>query len=334
MPTHRRKGQKSDAGRRNEDRAREARLIAASAFTAGAALLTLSSGNVFGSPMSMFSYSGTIQTFTVPATASYTLTVDGAQGGDNSNETGGDGTDLSGTVDLMAGTILDIVVGGEGETGYNPNNDFTNQGAGGGGGSFVFVQNASTPLIVAGGGGGADIDASGGGNGTSTAGQKGGGSSGGAGGTSGNGGGGGTDNTDGENGGGGAGWLSGGTAGADGGNSFAGLAGSTGPSFAGGQGRPDAGDGGFGGGGGGGLNGGGGAGGYSGGGGGDSSISGYGGGGGSYFDPSFTILSESPNSQLGDGLVTIAPIGTPEPSILCIATAATAFLLKRIRRVK
>jgi CSLREA domain-containing protein len=103
--------------------------------------------------LTTLAYTGTIQTYTVPATGIYELSIGGAQGGDTSNgpqqaETGGAGAALSGDVSLTAGSVLQVVVGGEGTS-----NAF-GVGGGGGGGSFVFVSGASQPIVVAGGGGG------------------------------------------------------------------------------------------------------------------------------------------------------------------------------------
>ena len=103
-----------------------------------------------------FAYTGTVQTYTVPQTANYNLTVGGAAGAGATNETdtityaGGSGALLSGDVTLTAGTVLDIVVGGAGAS-----SNGSNGGGGGGGGTFVYVSGASAPLVVAGGGGGA-----------------------------------------------------------------------------------------------------------------------------------------------------------------------------------
>lgn len=82
-----------------------------------------------------------IQYWTVPATATYTIDVYGAQGG-NYSYPGGYGARSKGDFSLTAGTVLKILVGQRaGSTSY----------AGGGGGSFVTLSN-NTPLAVAGGG--------------------------------------------------------------------------------------------------------------------------------------------------------------------------------------
>ena len=63
--------------------------------------------------------------YTVPTTGSYIITALGAGGGG----IGGSGASLSGTINLSAGTVLDIWVGQQPIAG--------DEGSGGGGGSFV-----------------------------------------------------------------------------------------------------------------------------------------------------------------------------------------------------
>ncbi len=107
-----------------------------------------------------------IQTWTVPVTGMYRIEAKGAQGGgDGVAKFGGKGVSMRGDFNLNAGTVLRILVGQEGSTGFGC--------YGGGGGSFV-TDNTNTPLVIAGGGGGAGgvmggngIDASIGLNGTS-----------------------------------------------------------------------------------------------------------------------------------------------------------------------
>ena len=89
-----------------------------------------------------------IQEWIVPATGTYQIQANGAQGGGN----GGLGARMQGEFSLTQGQKLFIVVGQQG------NGPADNNACGGGGGSFVSTGNAtyttSTPLIVAGGGGG------------------------------------------------------------------------------------------------------------------------------------------------------------------------------------
>lgn len=95
--------------------------------------------------------SGTIQTWTVPTTGTYTVVLGGASGGSityTPTYTPGAGGVLTTQLALTQGTVLKILVGqvGEGST-YR---------AGGGGGTYVVRTN--TLLAVAGGGGGAGND--------------------------------------------------------------------------------------------------------------------------------------------------------------------------------
>ena len=201
-----------------------------------------------------------IQEWTVPATATYTIEVYGAQGGrsylygSSTWYDGGKGAKMVGDFNLSQGDVLKIMVGQQGVE--NPNNQ---RGAGGGGGTYVVLSSGTTLLIAAGGGGGAGDYAYVQHGQTSTSATAGGNQSGNTGGGSG-----GTDGAGGNAsyyGSGGAGWTS------NGGNNYS----TGGYSFSngglGGAGYSDGKDGGFGG-GGGSYAGAGGGGGYSGGGGG------------------------------------------------------------------
>ena len=228
-----------------------------------------------------FTYQGEIiQTETITTTGTYDIVAYGAQGGDGGSTVGGLGAEAGGDFVLNAGAVIEVVVGGAGDSGV---------AGGGGGGTFVReifngTSPVHTPLIIAGGGGGGGFGASNGGAGSiNTSGDAGAGSGGGAGGSGGHGGAGG-----GQAGGGGGGYI-GGAGGARGGGATNGSGGN-GSTYTGGAGYSANGAGGFGGGGGGGFNGGGGGGGYGGGGGGygaNGSFSGTGaggGGGGGSFD--------------------------------------------------
>lgn len=99
---------------------------------------------------------GTVQSWTVPATGPYKIECWGAEGGKAVSfpaVTPGKGAYRYGTVDLTAGEVIKIIVGqaGIGNT-YE---------GGGGGGSFVYRNTGSQLLCAAGGGGGASRDYSG-----------------------------------------------------------------------------------------------------------------------------------------------------------------------------
>ena len=248
-----------------------------------------------GSTQVVHTYTGSIQTYTVP-TGIFALHIEcsGAQGGDgqdNMTSPGGIGAFAEGDFAVTPGEIINVIVGERGGDAVS-----ASHGGGGGGGSFVILDNGNVPLIIASGGGGGCYEpgspgqigqpttlAGGGAYVAAIIGQ---------GGNSNNGGGGGY-------GAGGGGWFSngvsnnwgtgGGMAGGPGGNS-------TNPFI----------DGGFGG-GGAGFQGGGGGGGYTGGGGGSWFIGA--GGGGSY--NTGTNQTNSLAITSGDGLVILTPICFP-----------------------
>jgi hypothetical protein len=105
-----------------------------------------------------FSYTGAVQTFTVPAgVTSLTISASGAQGGGNTG--GGLGALMSGDFTVTPGETINIVVGQQGQLqigGQSQNS------SGGGGGSFVY-RNSSNLLLAAGGGGGGGFSGGGGG---------------------------------------------------------------------------------------------------------------------------------------------------------------------------
>lgn len=267
-----------------------------------------------------FNYTGSIQTFTVPAcVTSITIDARGAAGG---GSIGGLGARMVGTFTVTYGEQLNILVGEQGDPSIG-------QGAGGGGGTFV-ADIFNNPLIVAGAGGGQGSSGAGnpgnitltGSNGTQPI-------SGGIGGTNGGGGGGASDNGSCISGGGGGGFCgnggeasnggspgNGGVGCVDGGNGSSGslCASGIGLSYlnggAGGTGCSIGGcspvSGGYGGGGGTAGGGGAGGGGYSGGGGGgwNSGTPSGGGGGGSYNNG--TNQNNTTGFQSGNGQVIIS----------------------------
>jgi hypothetical protein len=92
-----------------------------------------------------FNYSGTADTYTVPAGAnSIQIEVSGGEGGAGNGGVGGLGATMIGTFSVTPGDVLDVVVGGAGAL-------FNNAGGGAGGSGVIFNSN---PMIIAGGGGG------------------------------------------------------------------------------------------------------------------------------------------------------------------------------------
>jgi hypothetical protein len=113
-----------------------------------------------------FSFTGGVQTFTVPACVS-TVTVDiyGAQGGNDNGVQGGLGGRVQGQLTVIPGEILNIYVGGQGSSttsasqgGYNGGGGVSATGTAGTGGGASDIRRGSTlsnRLVIAGGGGGA-----------------------------------------------------------------------------------------------------------------------------------------------------------------------------------
>ncbi len=104
-----------------------------------------------GGGPAIFSYTGSLQTWAVPAGVSTaTITATGASGGGaggSINTDAGFGAQVTGIIPVSSGDILNIIVGGEGLTGT--------QGGGGGGGTYIWdASNSTNPLLIAGGGGG------------------------------------------------------------------------------------------------------------------------------------------------------------------------------------
>lgn len=108
------------------------------------------------SEIQSFSYTGSIESFTVADTGDYWLEAAGAEGGNHTISTfrPGRGAIVGGKFHLTAGTSLSMLIG------QQPS---LTDGNGGGGGSFVVLEGTTPlqPLLVGGGGGGS-------GNGTDT----------------------------------------------------------------------------------------------------------------------------------------------------------------------
>jgi len=306
-----------------------------------------------------FVFTGSMQQCTIQTSGTYIVTAWGAAGGDqridnlNPSVFGGQGTAMAANFALLAGDILQFLVGGKGGTAAGELFSGEIYAGGGGGGTFVALSRYNgnfEALIVGGGGGGA---------GTASAGQAGRGldggknvpngngqySNGGAGGLYGTGGGGANTATGGA--GGGGFYESGGNSGsATGGASFnnGGWGGGPISAFCFGA------AGGFGGGGGAawsdctqsGGPGGGGGGGYSGGGGGGwdfwGNDGGAGGGGSSYVNSAYFVggLNVQVGYNLGDGLAAIAVppsrVDVVEPGSLALLASGVAMFGLRRRR--
>jgi len=131
---------------------------------------TLYIGSVSGNPAPVvqnFSFTGSLQTWTVPAgVSSVTVTLNGAKGGDNStmgtNNGGGLGGRVTALMQVTPGEVLNIYVGGTTTTwqggwngGGNANTSW-NFTRGGGGATDIRIGGTalSNRVIVAGGGGG------------------------------------------------------------------------------------------------------------------------------------------------------------------------------------
>ena len=103
---------------------------------------------VFPSGSSSFSYTGGLQSFTIPAgVSSLSISATGAQGGNSSSYSGGHGAIMAGTFSVTSGHVLKILVGQQGLTGGG-------NAGGGGGGTFVWDSTAGNVLLIAAGGGG------------------------------------------------------------------------------------------------------------------------------------------------------------------------------------
>ena len=98
-----------------------------------------------------FAYTGQTQTYTVPYTGLYTISAEGAQGGNYGNNQGGKGGKTTAKVWLSKGEVLTYRIGGQnGYNGGGSGNMFAN-----GGGSTVVSTDKKGTILIAGGGGGA-----------------------------------------------------------------------------------------------------------------------------------------------------------------------------------
>ncbi|MBK9453286.1 MAG: hypothetical protein IPN95_28615 [Bacteroidetes bacterium] len=130
-------------------------------------------GIPFWAQATTFSYTGGVQTYTVPpGVISVTIDAKGAQGGGIANAPGGMGGRAQGSLSVTPGQVLEVYVGGAGAHfnsttptgGYNGGAGFTapSSGGTGGGGSDVRISpyGLANRVIVGGGGGGGTNSAS------------------------------------------------------------------------------------------------------------------------------------------------------------------------------
>lgn len=121
----------------------------------------------FAQTTTSFSYTGSTQTYTVAAGVSYLIIdMEGATGGFGQlNGIGGAGARLQCVMAVTPGSVLEVNVGGQGDTflmstvrlgGFNGGGDGNNYGAGGGGGTDIRMGGTglANRVAVAGGGGG------------------------------------------------------------------------------------------------------------------------------------------------------------------------------------
>ncbi len=121
------------------------------------------------------SYTGSLQTYTVPAgVTSVAVDASGAQGGTgDGGSAGGEGGEVVATVPVTPGEVLDAVVGGAGASaattadsygGGGTDSGSASFGGAGGGGTYLYSGSSLTQadvLVAAGGGGGGGYDSTG-----------------------------------------------------------------------------------------------------------------------------------------------------------------------------
>lgn len=110
-----------------------------------------------------FTYTGSVQSYTVPDTGIYILTAYGAQGGSYGTYKGGYGGSINARVWLTKGEKITYTIGGQ--NGYNGGG--TGSVYGNGGGATTVVSDRQGTLLIAGGGGGASPGGNGGAGGSS-----------------------------------------------------------------------------------------------------------------------------------------------------------------------
>jgi len=79
-----------------------------------------SPGGGISSGTQTFNYTGSVQTFTAPATGNYTITLNGGRGGNGLNTQGGFGGQATGSLALTAGQTINVYIGGQGGNAGGP----------------------------------------------------------------------------------------------------------------------------------------------------------------------------------------------------------------------
>ena len=114
-----------------------------------AAILLLALSVTIGAkagPVTLFTYAGVIDTYSVATAGYYQITVFGGQGGTGfSGGIGGLGAEIRGTFHFALDDSLAILVGGSGAAGTSTSGGH----GGGGGGGGIFVVLGATPLVIA-----------------------------------------------------------------------------------------------------------------------------------------------------------------------------------------
>lgn len=144
------------------------------------ALIGISADEIHAQITTTYAYTGDVQTYTVPSCVyALDVVIKGAKGG---GVNGGNGSTVSGLMDVVEGQVLEIYIGGTGgcpNAGYNGGgiggeaSTNSNDGCGGGGGSDIRVapyEIANRFAVAAGGGGmgGGNTDANAGNGGCAT----------------------------------------------------------------------------------------------------------------------------------------------------------------------
>lgn len=128
-------------------------------------LFTLPIGSAFSQSTTLnYNYTGAPVTWVVPdCVTEISIVLDGAQGGGVSGATGGNGANVTATIPVLPGDVIEIIVGGEGGCptggypgggdGWNSSDGTASYGSCGGGGHTQISVNGILTGVAAGGGG-------------------------------------------------------------------------------------------------------------------------------------------------------------------------------------